>query len=97
MLMYVLLGTTQFCSSRGYIQDFRVRQQVSPKEEDVIVVNLATMRRAVSSLVAETRDPDHRDLAAAYDSLLRYMEESFCAFEAKPSGEWISTGLVWFL
>ena len=60
VLMYVLLGTTQFSSSRGYIEDFRVRQQVSPKEEDVIVVDLATMRRAVSSLVAETCDPDHR-------------------------------------
>lgn len=94
VLMYVLLGTTQFCSSRGYIEDFRVRQQVSPKEEDVIVVDLATMRRAVSSLIAETRDPDHRDLAAAYDSLLRYIEESFWAFEAKPLGEWISTD--WF-
>ncbi len=88
LLMYVLLGTTQFSCSRNYIDAFRGSTTPPLKSEDIVVVDLATIRDAVSSLVAETRDPDRRDLAAAYDSLLRKIQDSFGAFERRPFAEW---------
>jgi hypothetical protein len=87
ILLYVLLGITQFCWPPAKIAALLPEQGMG-RSKDVRVVDLCRMLSAVNSLAAETRDPDQRDLAVAYGALLRRIRESHTAFAAKTLGEW---------
>jgi hypothetical protein len=88
ILLYVLLGITQFRWPPAKIEALLAEQGVGQRSKDVRVVDLCRMLSAVNSLAAETRDPDQRDLAVAYGSLLRRIHESHVAFSAKTLNEW---------
>lgn len=88
ILLYVLLGITQFCWPPAGIEAVLVEQGMKQRIKDVRVIDLSRMLGAVNSLAAETRDPDQRDLAVAYGALLRRIYESHTAFSTKTLGEW---------
>jgi hypothetical protein len=88
ILLYVLLGVTQFCWLPTEIEAIVLEQGMRQRAKAVRVIDLCQMISAVNSLAAETRDPDQRDLAVAYGSLLRRIHESHNAFSAKTLGEW---------
>ena len=87
ILLYVLLGVTQFCCPPAKIEGLLAAKGML-QPGNVKVVDLYRMQSAVNSLAAETRDPDQRDLAVAYGSLLRRIHESHTAFSAKILGDW---------
>jgi hypothetical protein len=87
ILLYVLLGITQFCCSPTKIEGLLAAQGMR-QPSNIRVVDLCQMLSAVNSLAAETRNPDQRDLAVAYGSLLRRIQESHTAFAAKTLTEW---------
>jgi hypothetical protein len=88
ILLYVLLGITQFRWPPSKIEAMLEERGMRQRSKDVRVVDLCRMLSAVNSLAAETRNPDQRDLAVAYGSLLRRIHESHTAFSGKTLNEW---------
>jgi len=80
-VLYVLLGTCRFSWSESKIEVARQRCGRAPAADCVRVVDLRAMRDAVATLASHATDPDHSDLAVAYDgpvaAVLQTLDGSF--------------------
>jgi hypothetical protein len=90
LLLYILLlGITRFEWRHWRLEDVRLKCGRPADQKDLFRVDLDQMLQGVNTLAAgSVNDPDQRDLAVAYGSLLRTLRSVTDGFQDKPLAEW---------
>jgi hypothetical protein len=90
LLMYVLLGCTRFAWRRHQLEARRMKVGRPTGADALIRVDLDQMLRGINDLASSSiDDPDQRDLAVAYGSLLRTIHSLTDGFRSKPPAQWV--------
>lgn len=93
-MLYVLLGITRFSWTKARLESVCTEVNRSFDPGSIRFIDLPQIRQAMSSLATHANNYDHRDLAVAYESLLRRIDEEGSGYLNMPLAAW--RGAEWY-